>query len=141
MAVQPSYLTCTAAQASAFNQAHPHEFLSLNQLLEGRAVSHPDICVAGFPELRDGRWESIELSTYVLSMEWRADGLSTVAFASLLAASNRVALHLLSTTTLLARTQGDISRRIVALLSPSCVDLLVTLFAALRLGYGVLLLA
>lgn len=39
------------------------------------------------------------------------------------------------------RVKGDLSDRIVALLSPSCADLLVTLFSAIRLGYGVLLLA
>ncbi|EKM50503.1 uncharacterized protein PHACADRAFT_213424 [Phanerochaete carnosa HHB-10118-sp] len=39
------------------------------------------------------------------------------------------------------RAKGDKADRIIALLSPSCADFLITLFAALRLGYGVLLLA
>lgn len=64
-----------------------------------------------------------------------------IAFASLLAASNAVARHYIDLSSLTPRITGDKRDRIIALLSPSCADLLVTLFAALRLGYGVLLLA
>ena len=60
-----SYLTCTAAQADEFNAAHPHGFVSLNQLLESRAESHPTVVVAGFPEriADDGPWRMLSFST------------------------------------------------------------------------------
>lgn len=63
------------------------------------------------------------------------------AFASLLRTSNCLATHYLAKTTLTLRSPDDKRDRIVALLSPSCAELLVNLFAALRLGYGLLLLA
>lgn len=63
------------------------------------------------------------------------------AFASLLTASNATALHYSATSSLFNRPQECKEDRIVALLSPSGADFLVTLFAALRLGYGILLLA
>lgn len=125
-AARPTYLTCTAAQAQEFNERNPHNMVSLNQLLEQRAVSHPDIRVAGFPEYdpsRD-RWTLLRFT-----------------FSTLLAASNSVALYYADHTTMSPRASGNKSDRIIALLSPSCADLLVTLFSALRLGYGVLLLA
>lgn len=145
---KPLYLTCTASQAQALNAPSLHGFLSLNQLLEAQAKSHGNLCLAGFPELVTNS----DASTWTLlrfsKLPWeftqsRVFGhwYSTSAFASLLAASNFVAIHYLETTTLESRSADQKGNRIVALLSPSCADLLVTLFAALRLGYGVLLLA
>lgn len=63
--VTSSYLTCTAAQADEFNQTHSHHIVSLNQLLEERAVSHPDVCIAGFPEYvsSQDRWDLLKFST------------------------------------------------------------------------------
>ena len=60
-----SYLTCSAAQADEFNAEHPHGFVSLNQLLESRAESHPHVVVAGFPEriADDGPWRMLSFST------------------------------------------------------------------------------
>lgn len=60
--VTPSYLTCTASQAEKFNSVNPHNILSLNQLLEQRAISHPHVAVAGFPELNvsSNRWELLK---------------------------------------------------------------------------------
>ncbi|KAJ3555377.1 hypothetical protein NM688_g2610 [Phlebia brevispora] len=123
--VEPSYLTCTAAQADEFNTSNSHGLTSLNQLLEQRAYSHPDNVVAGFPEnVQETRWEVVMFT-----------------YKSLLVASNVVAHSYLEKTTLCARLEQQKEDRIIGLLSPSCADLLVTLFAALRLGYGVLLLA
>ncbi|KAI0343014.1 acetyl-CoA synthetase-like protein [Trametopsis cervina] len=124
--VNPSYLTCTASQAQEFNALNPHGICSLNELLESRARTHPAICVAGFPErcLDKPSWERVEFT-----------------FASLFAASNATALHYSATSSLFNRPQECKEDRIVALLSPSGADFLVTLFAALRLGYGILLLA
>ncbi|PSS31017.1 hypothetical protein PHLCEN_2v2430 [Hermanssonia centrifuga] len=112
-----AYLTCTAAQAP-----QNHGFVSLNQLLESRASSHPHLDVAAFPELTDGTWK-----------------VTGFTYSSLFLASNAAAHCYIRTSSLSART--DSSQRIVALLAPSGADLLVTLFAALRLGYAVLLLA
>jgi acyl-CoA synthetase (AMP-forming)/AMP-acid ligase II len=69
--------------------------------------------------------------------------VNLVAFASLLTSSNLAAFHYIENTTMQHRKRSmhEKKDRIVALLSPSCADLLVTLFGALRLGYGVLLLA
>lgn len=64
-----------------------------------------------------------------------------VAFTSLLSVSSSVALDYVDKTNIAPRTSGDKDDRIVTLLSPSGADLFVTLFALLRLGYGVLLLA
>ena len=64
--VEPSYLTCTAAQAEEFNTRNPHNYLSLNQLLEGRAQSHPTLVVASFPErVTEDKWESVSFSEYI----------------------------------------------------------------------------
>ena len=63
------------------------------------------------------------------------------AYASLLSAANNVAYHCINECGLSVRAKDDKADRIIALLSPSCADFLVTLFAALRLGYGMLLLA
>lgn len=52
-----------------------------------------------------------------------------------------MAAYLVDTSDLRPRLPGASQDRIVALLSPSCVDFLVTLFALFRLGYGVLLIA
>lgn len=52
-----------------------------------------------------------------------------------------MAAHYAAESLLHPRLSGDKTDRIIALLSPSDADFLVTLFAALRLGYGVLLLA
>lgn len=64
--VNPSYMTCTAAQAQEFNESNPHKIVSLNQLLETRALSHPDVVVAGFPEFvaSENRWELLEFSMF-----------------------------------------------------------------------------
>lgn len=61
-----SYLTCTVSQAREFNATLPHHFVSLNQLLDERSVSHPDVVVAGFPELSEskGSWNVLELSMF-----------------------------------------------------------------------------
>jgi hypothetical protein len=66
--VVPSYLTCTAAQAEEFNQAHPHRIISLNQLLAVRATSHPNVCIAGFPEYdaSEEQWNLMQFSMYLL---------------------------------------------------------------------------
>ncbi|KIP01884.1 hypothetical protein PHLGIDRAFT_16917 [Phlebiopsis gigantea 11061_1 CR5-6] len=121
-----SYLTCTAAQAKEFNERNPHNIVSLNQLLETRAVSHPRVSVACFPEYipEEDRWR-----------------LLTFTFGSLLSVSDALATYYVDNTALTVRRAEDTTDRIVALLSPSCADLLVTLFSAIRLGYGVLLLA
>lgn len=60
-----SYLTCTVAQAKEFNDKNPHNVISLNQLVDERAISHPDVVVAAFPELKesDASWDVVELST------------------------------------------------------------------------------
>ena len=60
-----SYLTCTAAQADEYNAQHRHGFVSLNQLLESRADSHPNVVIAGFPEriADDGPWRMLSFST------------------------------------------------------------------------------
>ena len=63
MATPPSYLTCTASQAQEFNEQKHHHIQSLNQLLEHRAISHPDLCVAGFPE-HDGLKKQWTLLTF-----------------------------------------------------------------------------
>lgn len=61
--VTPSYLTCTASQAQEFNKTHAHNILSLNQLLEVRAISHPDVCIAGFPEyVSENTWNLLKFS-------------------------------------------------------------------------------
>lgn len=143
--VKPSYLTCTAAEADEFNATNPHDFLSLNQLLECRAATDPDVRIAGFPERdRDNsRWTLLEFSTSTKD-NWEKRGFAyyqLTAFASLLRTSNCLATNYLAKTTLKLRSPDDKQDRIVALLSPSCAELLVNLFAALRLGYGVLLLA
>ncbi|KAI0083934.1 acetyl-CoA synthetase-like protein [Irpex rosettiformis] len=124
--VKPLYLTCTASQAQEFNTTSPHGIYSLNELLEVRAISHSNVCIAGFPEqpLGTPRWTLLEFT-----------------YSSLLMASNEVAIHYEENTSLRRRSPGENQDRIIALLSLSCADLLVTLFAALRLGYGVLLLA
>lgn len=63
-ALPPSYLTCTAAQAQEFNERNPHNIESLNQLLEHRVISHPAMCVAGFPEHDriEDRWNLLAFS-------------------------------------------------------------------------------
>lgn len=66
-AARPSYLTCTAAQAQEFNEQNPHNIESLNQLLEHRALSHPNVCIAGFPEydrLQD-KWSLLTFSKHL----------------------------------------------------------------------------
>lgn len=63
------------------------------------------------------------------------------AYPSFLSASNSVALYYVDHSTMAPRVKENKTDRIIALLSPSCADLFVTLFAALRLSYGVLLLA
>ena len=70
-----------------------------------------------------------------------ADCFSLPAYKTLFAASNVAAKHYIDREMLAARTFIEKEDRIIALLSPSCADFLVTLFAALRLGYGLLLLA
>lgn len=65
-----SYLTCTVAQAKEFNATLPHHFISLSHLLDERSVSHPDVVVAGFPELSESResWNVVELSMFRSSL-------------------------------------------------------------------------
>ena len=63
------------------------------------------------------------------------------AYATLFSACKTAATYYVQNGILSPRNPSDKTERTVALLSASCADFLVTLFAALRLGYGVLLLA
>ena len=142
--VKPLYLTCTASQAQEFNAAHAHGFRSLNELLEVRAKTHGDVCIASFPEQDPGTsvWTPLNLSKLLcLRCPSQVDGRIIPAYASLLTASNVAAAHFEADTSLTRRAREEKGDRIVALLSPSSADFLVTLFVTLRLGYGVLLLA
>ena len=142
--VKPLYLTCTASQAQEFNAAHAHGFRSLNELLEVRAKTHGDTCIASFPEqdLGTSEWTPLNFSMLLcLGCPPQVNGRIILAYASLLTASNTAAVYYETDTSLTRREREGKGDRIVALLSPSSADFLVTLFATLRLGYGVLLLA
>lgn len=93
-----------------------------------------------FPMSIAGNYCHLVLNLTFLRKHFYAKRYST-AFSSLLSISDSLATFYGESTTLKPRVRGDKSDRIVALLSPSCADLLMTLFAAIRLGYGVLLLA
>ncbi|KZT25172.1 acetyl-CoA synthetase-like protein, partial [Neolentinus lepideus HHB14362 ss-1] len=132
--VEESYLTCTGGQARLLNDKNPHGFVSLNQVLQERAKTHPDTLIAGFPEHKVA-----DEGASSNGSNWEVKKLT---FASLLQASNAVASELVRQGTLQPReAQDGLKNRIVALLSPSCIDFIVFVFAAIRLGYGVLLVA
>lgn len=48
-----SYLVMTAADCAAWNEQHPHDIVSLNQLLEVRASEQPDELCVGFSTKSD----------------------------------------------------------------------------------------
>ncbi|TFK51963.1 acetyl-CoA synthetase-like protein [Heliocybe sulcata] len=129
-----SYLTCTGGQAKLLNDKNPHGFVSLNQVLQERARTHSDVLLAGFPERKAREHDPASNGS-----DWEVEEFT---FASFLQASNAVAAELVRAGTLRARqVQDGLQTRIVALLSPSCAEFLVFTFAAIRLGYGVLLIA
>jgi hypothetical protein len=43
-----SYLVMTAADCASYNEEHPHNIVSLNQMLEVRAKEQPDTICVGF---------------------------------------------------------------------------------------------
>lgn len=49
-----SYLVMTAADAAQYNRTHPHDIVSLNQLLEERSSSDPNTVCVGFIDKQDG---------------------------------------------------------------------------------------
>lgn len=51
-----SYLVMTAADCDDYNKRHPHNIVSLNQLLEVRAKEQADVVCVGFISRVDGRF-------------------------------------------------------------------------------------
>ena len=78
--VEPLYLTCTASQAQEFNASNDHGIRSLNELLEVRAESHSDVCVAGFPEQPSGlvNWTVLKFSTHRINPSMASTSLTAI---------------------------------------------------------------
>lgn len=67
-----SYLVMTAADCADWNEQHPHDIVSLNQLLEVRAAEQPDeLCVGFSCKSVDGRWGCETLSGFHLFVSMR----------------------------------------------------------------------
>lgn len=67
----PTYLVLTAADAAAHNAAHPHDIVSLNQLLEVRARDQADTVCVGFVTRVDGTFGCETLSELLLKQAMR----------------------------------------------------------------------
>lgn len=61
------YVVATGEIAQAYNQRHPHDIWSINQLIEDGAARCPDTIVAGMPspaQNRSGSWSCTNLSAF-----------------------------------------------------------------------------
>ena len=64
-----SYLVMTAADCAAWNERHPHNIVSLNQLLEVRASEQPDEICVGFSTKADDLFGCDTLSAFRSSLQ------------------------------------------------------------------------
>lgn len=112
----PTYFACTLGEAQSLNQkANPG---TVNELIDERANSYPDQTFVGSP-VRHSK-----------GSEWQIESLT---YAQL----RNVSIHLAG---VFDRQLGK-EAKCVGLISESSLELLVTLFACIRLGIPVLMIA
>lgn len=140
------YVVATGEIAEAFNQKHPHDIWSINQLIEDGATRCPDTVVAAMPAPSNQRsepWQCTTLSMFRhFSFFCHHDLIEYLAFQQLLRASTCVAKQLSKNPSFPRRTaQNKAQPLVVGLLAASSLDFLINWLAILQLGCASLLIA
>lgn len=140
---EPCYFVVTLDQAQRINAANPHGISTINQLLDERAASTPDLPAVGMPVPGpdDSGWGSVVYSESVGPSRKDTETKHTpAAFQDLFNISTALAHRLVGTGVLPAVNNEHAPPPTAAILAPSSTQLLMTFLALVRIGYSVLLI-